>query len=86
MTKRKSKHQAKDGNYYLVNPAGAVHSCTRDHARMRLATVGWRLATDEEIERYLDQHEQRHDRPIAERWSPEPDVEPEVPEAEDAAK
>ena len=43
--------------YYIVNPAGAVHECTRDHAQKRLKQVGWRLATDHEIEMYHEVHE-----------------------------
>ena len=43
--------------YYIVNPSGAVHECTRDHAQKRLKQVGWRLATPAEIEMYHEVHE-----------------------------
>ncbi len=42
--------------YYIVNPSGTVHECTRDHARMRLRQVGWRMATDEEVAAYAEVH------------------------------
>lgn len=34
--------------YYIVNPAGAIHTCDRDHARLRLTQKGYRLATPDE--------------------------------------
>jgi hypothetical protein len=68
------KQQGKDGAYYIVNPAGAVHGVTREHARGRLATAGWRMATEDEIATYQSQEIQRHDRPIAAPWSPDPDA------------
>ncbi len=34
---------------YLVNPAGAIHDCTEQHARERLRYPGWRLATEDEV-------------------------------------
>jgi pyruvate/2-oxoglutarate dehydrogenase complex dihydrolipoamide acyltransferase (E2) component len=55
MAKVKSKHQGVNGVYYIVNPAGAVHSCDRDHAKGRLGQAGWRLAEDPEIEVYVEQ-------------------------------
>lgn len=35
--------------YHLVNPKGAIHQVTREHARERLSQAGWRLATADEI-------------------------------------
>lgn len=35
--------------YYIVNPAGAIHSVTREHAAGRLRQVGFRMATKDEI-------------------------------------
>jgi len=65
--------------YYVVNPAGAVHGVTREHAAARLRTVGWRVATAAEIAEYEKRTEQRFDDPIAEPWNPEPQaVEAEV--------
>lgn len=61
--------------YYIVNPAGAVHTATRDHARERLGQVGYRKATPAEIEKYKATAIQRSDRPIAKPFTVEPDVE-----------
>jgi hypothetical protein len=82
-TQPKSKHQGVKGAYYIVNPAGAVHSVTREHATTRLQQVGYRLATDEEIEKFKSSKIQRAGRPIAEPWSPVPPEPPEVPETEE---
>lgn len=73
-SKKKSQYQGANEAYYLVNPAGAIHSVSKEHARVRLAQVGWRLATDEEIAVYLGQRVQRADRPIAPAWTPDPDA------------
>lgn len=75
----KSKYQGKtdkDGEavFYIVNRGGAVHTVTRANARARLAQVGYRLATDEEIKEYLERPVQRHKNPIAPPWTPEPDL------------
>ena len=75
--KRKADEPTKE--YYIVNPAGAVHSVTREHARTRLATVGWRMATADEIAEYKQRPMQRSDDPIAAPWSPDPDAQ--LPEA-----
>lgn len=75
----KSKYQGKNDIFYLVNPKGAVHSVARGHAKVRLAQVGWRLAEDAEIEKYNKAEIQRHDQPIAKPWTPDPDVEPDMP-------
>lgn len=68
-----AKRQGKNDTYYLVNPAGAIHSASKEHARVRLRVAGWRLAEEAEIDGYLAQKIQRHDRPICARWSPDPD-------------
>lgn len=57
--------KAKRTQYFVVNPAGAVHEVTREHAEWRLSLAGWRMATEEEIERYRKTPVQRSDRPIA---------------------
>ena len=51
--KKAPKRQAKGGNYYIVNPAGAVHGVTKNHAAWRLKSAGWRLAEEDEIEKFL---------------------------------
>lgn len=59
--------------YFIVNPAGTVHEVTADHARTRLQQVGWRQATKEEVQEYLNRSgNQRFDDPIAPPWTPEP--------------
>jgi len=67
------KAQGANGVYYLVNPGGAIHGVDREHARWRLASPGWRLATEDEIVTYKGQAIQRSDRPICTPWSPDPD-------------
>lgn len=61
--------------YFLVNPAGAIHEVTREHARERLKIAGWRLATAAEVAE-LERRggEQRADDPICPPWSPDPDA------------
>lgn len=86
MPKIKSNHQGVKGAFYLVNPGGAIHSCDREHAKGRLRQPGWRLAEDSEIEVYLETKVQRHDRPICEPWTPEPEVEAFVPESQEAGE
>ena len=83
MPKVKSNYQGKDGGFYLVNPAGAIHTVNRDHATRRLRQAGWRLAEDPEVEVYLETPVQRHQRPICEPWSPVPEVEEMLPEVQD---
>lgn len=66
--------------YYIVNPAGAIHGVTYEHARWRLAAPGWRSATPAEVAALKAAGGyQVHDKPIAPRWTPEP-VEPPEPE------
>ena len=51
----KKRHNTSDGSkpgYYIVNPGGAVHECTKEHAAMRLRQVSWRMATGAEIEKW----------------------------------
>ena len=82
MAKIKSKYQGKNGGFYIVNPAGAIHTVTREHATQRLRIAGWRLAEDHEIETYKEVRVQRHNKPICEPWSPEPEILEDIPEAE----
>lgn len=88
-TKATQKLQGKGGVFYLVNPAGAIHDVTRQHARVRLQQVGWRKATESEIRKLLDNkigmkvkdgegnvslHAiQTFDEPLCEPWSPDPE-------------
>lgn len=69
---KKQKYQGVDDVFYLRNPAGAIHSVSRDHARVRLGQLGWDMATDTEIETYLGQRVQRSDRPIGDKWTADP--------------
>lgn len=70
-----TKQQGSDGAYYIVNPAGAIHSVSRAHAFDRLkSSPGWRMATEAEITQYKGQKTQVADSPIAAPWSPDPDA------------
>lgn len=80
MAKVQSNYQGKEGAYYIVNPQGTVHACTREHAEWRLRSAGYRLAEDGEIEQYLEKKTQRFQAPIAERWSPTVEIVEPVPE------
>jgi len=83
-TAKADKEQGKNGAYYLVNPAGGIHSCTKEHAKSRLRVAGWRMATEAEIAKLLKQTPVKKLKdgtpkykglgPIAPRWSPDPDA------------
>lgn len=69
--------------YYIVNPKGTIHEVNASHARERLKTVGWRLATSEEIEAYSQSGgNQRFDRPLAAPFMPLADDSDELAAAE----
>ena len=70
MAKRQSKPKA----YYIVNPHGTVHNCSKEHAAYRLRSVGWRVATKEEIAAFKKQKVQTHDDPIGTPWTSEPEA------------
>lgn len=82
--------EEQEKTYYLVNPSGTIHECTREHAKMRLKQVGYRLASGAEFKKYQDlkadaerrkkPFTQDWEHPICKPWSPEPDVEVELPE------
>ncbi len=61
--------------YFIVNPAGAIHEVTREHAAWRLRQgAGWRMATAAEVKKYLATPVQRYDRPLADPFDPTPDA------------
>lgn len=64
--------------YHIVNPAGAVHAVTREHAQLRLRQIGFRMATPDEIAAYQKRAVQAFDNPIAEPFAPTPDETPEL--------
>lgn len=69
--------------YYLVNPKGAIHDVPSTLAKQRLAQIGWRLATKEEIRKLFAKNgSQRAGKPICKPWTPEPPLEQEIPEQE----
>lgn len=69
--------------YYIVNPAGAIHEVTKEHASNRLRQTGWRMASADEVKAYKSERVQRFDRPLAQPWTDEPDgFEEEVEAAE----
>lgn len=82
--------------YYLVNPAGAIHTVTKEHARMRLKQIGFRLATAEEIKKYQELEAeakrmkkhfmQESGKPICKPHSVDPDDQelPDVPDVKPA--
>ena len=78
MAKRKTTQAP--SRYFLVNPGGAIHEVTYAHAKTRLATVGWRMATADEVKAYQGQRTQVWNKPIGTPWNPEPEpvVEPEA--------
>ncbi len=64
---------------WIVNPAGALHQATREHARERFRSAGWRRATDAEIAELGERAgHQVWDDPIARPWAPEADVDADV--------
>lgn len=72
------REKAKPKEYFLVNPAGAIHSVTREHARERMKKAGWRIATNEEVAELKRRgNHQLFDDPICKPWSPDP--EPDAP-------
>lgn len=61
--------------YFIINPAGAIHEVTREHAQERLAQPGYRKATKADVDRLLAAGgNQRAGEPLVEPWSTEPDA------------
>lgn len=57
-----------DQVFYIVNPAGAVHACDREHAQARFQQRGYRPATPEEVAELQRRHgHQVAGKPIARR-------------------
>lgn len=48
-SKNNSQAPIAERAYYIVNPAGAIHGVTREHAAQRLRQVGFRMANKDEI-------------------------------------
>ena len=66
--------------YYIVNPKGAVHGVTREHARLRLRQAGYRPATRGEVEELMRRGgHQVFDNPIAKPFKPEPEAFEDLP-------
>ncbi len=62
--------------YYVVNPGGAIHACSREIAAECFQRPGWRKATPEEmVELERRKGHQTADNPICKPWSTEPDQE-----------
>ncbi len=58
--------------YYVVNPGGAIHDCSRDIAAACLLKPGYRMATDEEVAELKRRNgRQVPDSPICQPWTPE---------------
>ena len=58
MTAYKTSDGSEPG-YYIVNPKGVVHECTKDHATERFGQAGWRMATEAEAALYHEVHAPR---------------------------
>jgi len=68
MAERKAKR------YFIVNPAGAIHEVTKEHAKMRLAQPGYRQAKAAEVKKWQEAGgNQRFDKPICTPFSTEPE-------------
>ncbi len=84
MANRKSSAQpgetaSPDKRYFIVNPDERDPRSSRENARTRLKQLGYRLATVEEVAKYdAAGGNQRANRPLCERWSADPDLEPEL--------
>lgn len=65
--------------FFIVNPAGAIHEVTEDHARELLAKVGYRNASAADVKKLNSQRgnlkpgEQRFDEPICEPFTATPE-------------
>jgi len=66
--------------YLIVNPAGAMHVVSAEHARSRLKQVGWRMATAEEKAAYKASNgNQRAGRPLAKPYNVAAEIEAALP-------
>jgi hypothetical protein len=76
---RQRKAVESEKTYYIVNPAGALHEVSYEHARARLRQIGYRTATAEEIAELKRRGgNQRFDDPIAEPFNPQPEPQVEL--------
>ncbi len=92
---RKATTATKVKDYWIVNPAGAIHKVNREHAAERLKKAGWRMATPTEIKAAQTPNKtypggrkvatQDWDNPIAEPWSPDIEVDVDVDAAAEEA-
>lgn len=71
MAEKKPVESTAERRYFIVNPAGAVHEVTREHAKDLLRRVGYRMATADEAKVYLGAPEHRGLKPVAEKYEPE---------------
>lgn len=63
----------KEKRYFIVNPKGCIHEVTKEHAQMRLAQVGYRMATAAEVKKLQAAGgNQQAGQPLAEPFSTEP--------------
>lgn len=69
--KSTAKPSTQEAEYWLVNPAGAIHQVTKEIARARLRQPGYRLATKDEVATRKGVKEQRFDTPIAAPFNPD---------------
>lgn len=65
----------KPKRYFIVNPAGAIHEVTYEHAQARLAQPGYRMAKAAEVRKLTAAGgKQLWDEPICEPFSTEPEA------------
>jgi len=63
----------KKQGYFIVNPSGTIHEVTKEIAQMRLGQLGYRQATKEEVDLYMEANgNQRHDAPLCPKFDPTP--------------
>lgn len=57
--------------FFIVNPKGAVHEVTQEHAEDRInADPRWRMAEKAEVDAYLKAAQQVADKPLAAPYVP----------------
>ncbi len=71
-TKKAETTEPKVNRYFVLNPGGAIHEVTREHAAQLFKNPGFRKPTAAQVKTYLAAKLQRHDKPIGEKWSSDP--------------
>ncbi len=78
-----AKRTTKPKRYFIVNPSGAIHEVSYNHAKSRLKQLGYRMATPSEVKAYEGAGgHQVVGKPLATPWTPEPEPELDPEESE----